>query len=119
MVVMDAFRATVEHFVSILAALDWMQWILLWALAFLVFVLWRCQIADDAFDLRHLIVNSDSGKIDRFAFGYLVGLVVLSWITLAYSMAGKLTEWLAGLYMVYCAAPKSVEVWINAKKPAP
>lgn len=105
-----------QHFVSIAVALDWMQWLLLWGLAFLGFVLFRCQMAPDEFDLRHLVCSTETGKVDRFAFAYLVGLIFISWFFLAYAQSGHMTEWYAALCVVYWAAPKSIEAWIAARK---
>ena len=114
----DQLWSAIAHFVSIAAALDWMQWLLLWGLAFLVYILYRCQVAEDTFDLRHLIVDPGSNRIDRFAFGYMVGLVFVSWFFLYYTQAGKMTEWFAALCVVYWGAPKSIEAWMNARRGA-
>jgi hypothetical protein len=108
--------ATVAHMVSILAALDWMQWILLWSLGFIVFVLWRCQVdPKDPTDLRHLYVDPATGRLDRFAFAYVVGLVIMSWVILTNSVNGKLTEWMLFSYVVYCGAPKSIDLYLSKK----
>jgi hypothetical protein len=115
---MNMLGAVVLHFASIIAALDWWQLALLVGFGFIAVVLWRCQVAPDDFDLRHLIVSPDTGRLDRFAFAYLVGLVALTWITLGAAMNGRFVEWLAAVYVVYCGAPKSIEVWLNARRPA-
>lgn len=108
--------AIVDHFISILVALDWMQWLLLWFLGLIPLILYMCHRAPDSFDLRHLIADPDSGKIDRFAFGYIVALVISSWLMLFYANAGKLTwEWF-GLYIGVWAVPKLVEKWLDTKK---
>ena len=114
--VYNAIGAILAHFVSIGATLDWLQWLLLAGLMFLAFVLLRCQMAPDDFDLRHLIVSTESGKIDRFAFAYVTGLIFVCWFFVYYTTAGKLTEWYAALCVVYWAAPKSIEAWMAARK---
>ena len=114
---MEALGAVIAHFVSIGAALDWVQWLLLWFLSFIPFMLWMAHRANDnAFDLKHLIADRDTGKVDRFSFAFIVALMVSSWLMLFYGMSGKLTaEWFA-LYMGVWAAPKLVEKWLDLKK---
>jgi len=116
---MESLGALIAHFVSIGASLDWVQWLLLWVLAFIPFMLWMAHRAENEFDLKHLIADRETGKVDRFAFSFIVALVVSSWLMLFYGMAGKLTwEWF-GIYMGVWAAPKLVEKWLETKKVVP
>lgn len=111
----------VLHFAGMVASLDWMQLLLVVGGAFLGLLLWTCQRASDEFDLRQLVTDAGTGKLDRFAFGYVVGLTFFTWVLLFLANAHELTEWFAGLYAIYCAAPKMLEAWAAAKiggKPA-
>lgn len=107
----------IEHFLSVAKALDWMQWLLLWFLAFIPVLLFKAHLADDAFDLRHLIADPATDKIDRFAFSYVVALTISSWVVLFYANAGKLTYEFLGVYIVAFVAPKAFETWINSRAP--
>lgn len=111
----------VMHFAGMVAAMEWMQLLLVMGCGFLLLLLWLCQRASDEFDLRHLVSDPATGRIDRFAFAYVVGLVFLSWVLLFLANAHELTEWFAAVYVVYCGAPKTIEVWAAARigsKPA-
>jgi hypothetical protein len=99
----------VMHFGAVIAELGWLQWLLVVGGLFLLFVLWLCQRADDSFDLRNLVADPITGKIDRFAFGYIVGLVFFTWVLLFLTSEKMLTEWFALLYVVYAGAPKVIE----------
>lgn len=114
---MEAIGAIVAHFVSIAAALDWVQWLLLWFLSFIPFTLWMAHRAkDNDFDLKHLIADRETGKVDRSSFAFVVALMVSSWLMLYFGIGGKLTwEWFVG-YMSVWAAPKLVEKWLDLKK---
>lgn len=73
--------------------------LLLIALLFaLVLIMW--QRTDDGFDLRHLIVDSATGRVSLFKIGQLVALIVSTWALVHETRRGFLTEWLFGLYML-------------------
>jgi hypothetical protein len=116
----DFLAKMVMHVGTVVAELGWLQWLLVWGGAFLLLILWLCQRADDAFDLRNLVADPATGKIDRFAFGYVVGLVFFTWVLLFLTSEKMLTEWFALLYVVYAGAPKVIEPIVISRfgKPA-
>lgn len=54
----------------------------------------------DAFDLRHLLVDTDHGKVSLGKTGQFVALIVSTWALVHETRAGHLTEWLFGAYMI-------------------
>lgn len=116
----DMLGRIVAHFAGMVASLTWMQLLLVVGGLFLGLVLWFCQRASDDFDLRQLVVDSVTGKLDRFAFGYIVGLTFMTWVLLFLANESVLSEWFAALYVVYCGAPKTIEAFVIARmgKPA-
>lgn len=101
--------------IALLQELDFMQWLLVCGLGLFVALLLWSQIQDDKFDLRHLIVNTTTDKIDRDAFVFVGGWIVASWIMIYYASNLKLNEWWIALYMGLCMAPKLVAMFITAK----
>lgn len=98
----ETIGAMVAHFASILAAIDFMQWLLLWFLLLIPIVLWRAHVAPgDGFDLRHLIAKRDGElwHLDAVKFMSFVAFVIASWVFLALTVAGRLTEWFFFGYM--------------------
>jgi hypothetical protein len=116
----DMLGRVVAHFAGMVASLTWMQLLLVVGGAFLALVLWMCQRASDDFDLRQLVVDSATGKLDRFAFAFIVGLTFLTWVLLFLANERLLSEWFVGLYVLYCGAPKTIEAYVAARtgKPA-
>lgn len=101
--------------IELLKELDFMQWLLVFGLgAFTVLLLW-CQFRDDEFDLRHLIANHETNKVDRDAFVFVGGWIIASWIMVYYASNLKLDYWWIGLYMGLCMAPKLVAMFIRVK----
>lgn len=100
---------------ELLHELDFMQWLLVFALGMFVLLLIWCQFAEDSFDLRHLITNVVTGLVDRDAFVFVGGWIVASWIMIYYASNLKLNEWWIALYMGLCMAPKLVAMFITAK----
>lgn len=97
------------HFVSIAATLDWISWALILSLLFFAWEMRRWQVnPDDKFDFRNLFTN-ENGVIDRFAFGYVVGLFFAAWFFVTWTVAGKMTEWYCLICLSYFAVPKSLE----------
>lgn len=100
------------HFVSIAVTLDWITWALVLCLMFIAWEMRRWQIdKDDAFDFRNLFTDTATGKIDRFAFGYTVGLFFVAWFFVTWTTAGKMTEAYFLLCLAYFAVPKSLETF--------
>lgn len=111
----------IEHIRSILAALDWMQWLLLWFLAAIPLVLWRAHIAPgDGFDLRHLLAEREADgtwRIQLVKFTHFSAFVIASWVFLYFAMAGKLTEYYFWGYMLLSFVPKVIESYIAKMGP--
>jgi len=73
--------------------------LLLGCLGLLLAILYA-QRQPDAFDLRHLIVDSKTGRVSLFKTGQLVALMTSTWILIHETRANNLTEWLFTAYML-------------------
>ncbi len=64
----------------------------------LILYLW--QRTDDAFDLRHLIVDTATDRVSLFKLGQFIALIVSTWALVHETRRGFLTEWLFAVYMI-------------------
>ncbi len=85
----------------------------------LILYLW--QRYDDAFDLRHLIVDTATGRVSLFKLGQFIALIVSTWALVHETRRGFLTEWLFAMYMISWAganiANKVTEKYKSLKPP--
>jgi hypothetical protein len=94
---------------DLLYELDFMQWALVAGVVFLGAILYRCQRADDDFDLRHLVASRHDGKIDRYAFVFVAGWFFLTWAFVYYAMGQKLSTVDFVAYGLLTMFPKVIE----------
>lgn len=123
----EALGNAVGHFISIAAALDFMQWLLMVGIAFFASILFYCQFANDTFDLRYSICTkaddrvvegetlSGEWKPDLAKIIALGTWLSATWIIIALTEAGKLTENYFGLWALLGMMPKAIEAWIARK----
>lgn len=50
---------------------------------------------------EHLIIDSDNNRASPYKVGYLIGLVVGTWVIITFADGGKLTYDIFGLYLTY------------------
>lgn len=76
------------------------------------------QAKDDQFDLRYLLVDSQTNKVSLFKLGQLLALLVSSWALIYETRTGHLTEW---LFLAYIATWSGANVAnkIVDRKPEP
>ena len=70
----------------------------------------------DTFDLRDLLINSETGKIGLFKVGQLISLAVSTWVIIHETVNSHLTDWLFTGYMVAWAGANLVSKALDAKK---
>lgn len=63
-----------------------------------VLIAW--QMKDDQFDLRYLLVDSQTNKVSLFKLGQLLALLTSTWALIYETRTGNLTEW---LFLAYIA----------------
>lgn len=92
-----------------LAQATFMHWSLLAVIVFLASLLAWCQFQPDDFDLRHLVVSRETGKLDRFEFVSLVGALFLTWAFIHYAILGKADFMLFVAYGLLLMFPKVID----------
>lgn len=84
-------------------------------LATLVFFVWLFVKADHDTNSpvrwEHLIVDSNNDRASPYKVGYLVGLIVGTWIILTLTDRDKLTMDMFGVYLTYLLGGAGVNSW--------
>lgn len=62
---------------------------------------------DDAFDLRHILVDSKTQRVSLFKIGQLIALLVSTWALIHETRTHGLTEW---LFLAYIATWSGINV---------
>lgn len=66
---------------------------------------------------EHLIVDSQNNRTSPYKLGYLIGVIVSTWIVIRMSDAGKLTFDIFGMYLGYLVGGAGINSFTKAKQP--
>jgi len=64
---------------------------------------------------EHLIIDSNNDRASPYKMGYLIGLIVGTWIVLTFADRDKLTFDIFGLYLTYLLGGSSWNSFIKSK----
>ena len=88
-----------DTILGFLSSLDRLEVILALASIFFAYMLRTAQIKKDAFDLRDLLVDENTGRVSIYKLGQLIALLLSSWGFIYLTLHDKLSESYFGLYM--------------------
>lgn len=89
--------------------LSFMEWALVAVCLGIVLVLVWAQFAPDEFDMRHLVADPATGKIDRWAFIAFAGFGFFTWGFVKLLFDGKGDATLLAMYALIVLFPKVIE----------
>jgi hypothetical protein len=95
--------------------LGWLEWLLIIMLLCFMYVLYRAQMADDNFDLRHLVADPSTDKLVLEKFCLFGAFIISSWGFVALIWKNAITEWYFIGYMASWAASRSFSGWLRYK----
>jgi len=93
------------------------QFSVLFAIVFLLVLLFRLQKLHDSFDLRDLIM--ENGKVSLPKFAQFGAFLVSTWGFVHLVVSDHLTEWYYGSYMVAWCGANLANKWLNRTTPDP
>lgn len=92
-------------------------WFVLMTLAFFVWLFARGSKDDKSPILwEHLVIDSQNDRASPYKLGYLIGLIVATWIVVSFSDRDKLTYDIFGMYLTYLLGGASVNTFVKAKE---
>lgn len=87
-------------------------WFVLATLAFFVWLFVKAnQDKNSPVQWEHLIIDSNNNRASPYKVGYLVGLIVGTWIILTLTDRDKLTMDMFGVYLTYLLGGAGVNSW--------
>lgn len=94
-------------------------WFVLAVLAFFVWLFARGSTdSTNPIKWEHLVIDSANDRASPFKLGYLIGLIVGTWIVVSFSDRDKLTYDIFGMYLTYLLGGASFNSFIKAKAEA-
>lgn len=94
---------------AVLTELTFMEWALIAVCVGICLVLVWAQFAPDEFDMRHLVADPATGKIDRWAFIAFAGFGFFTWGFVKLLFDGKGDTTLLAMYALIVLFPKVIE----------
>lgn len=92
-------------------------WFVLFILGFFVWLFMRAnKNVNSRVNWEDLIVDSKTNKVTPYKVGYLIGLIVGTWITIKLSDTGKLNFDIFGLYLSYLLGGAGWMAMVNKKQ---
>jgi hypothetical protein len=67
---------------------------------FFAFLIYWHSDKSTRFDIRDLLIDSKTKELSLYKVGQLLALIISTWVLVHETRAGKLSEWLFGLYMI-------------------
>jgi hypothetical protein len=92
--------------------------ILFMAVFIITLVIWQ-RDGRTSFDLKDIIVDSETNKVSVYKFGQLIAMCVSTWVLVNETRAGRLTEFLFTTYMVTWSGTNLIKRFIDSKNSAP
>lgn len=87
-------------------------WVVLAVLGFFVWLFRKAHNDPNSpIEWEHLIISSETNRADPYKLGYLVGLIVASWIVIRFMDGDKLTWDIFGGYLMYLLGGAGVATW--------
>lgn len=92
---------------------------ILFMVAFVVTLMVWQKNGQIKFDLKDVIIDTETGKVSIYKLGQLIAMGVSTWIMVYETRAGRLTEFLFTTYMVTWSGTNLIKKYIDAKNEAP
>jgi hypothetical protein len=103
------------------SAVNLNTWLLIITVMVLLVVVIRWHLDPRTrFDLRDMMVSSQSKEVSVYKVGQLIALLVSTWVIVYETREKRLTEWLFTAYMIAWGGVNMAQKWIDRDaKPAP
>lgn len=112
------FQQAWENVLAFFAAIPFTSatWFVLFTLGFFVWLFAKANnSATSPVRWEHLVVDSHNDRASPYKAGYLVGMIVGTWIVLTFADKDKLTFDIFGLYLTYLLGGASWNSFMKAK----
>jgi hypothetical protein len=120
---MDFLLSLIQSFGNVIKAI-WTAvpfssatWVVIAVLGFFVWLFKKAHNDPNSpIEWEHLIISTETNRADPYKLGYLVGLIVATWIVVRFMDAGTLNWDIFGGYLLYLLGGAGVNSWKSAKE---
>lgn len=91
-------------------------WFTIATLMFFVWIFYRASRDPlNPVKWEHLIVDSDNDRTSPYKVGYLIGVIVSTWVIVRWADTGSLTYDIFGMYLTYLLGGAGINSWTRSK----
>ena len=109
----EAFIASFVHAWSLIP-FSFATWFVVFVLGFFVWLFAKAsQNPTSIVSWEHLIVDSANDRASPYKLGYLVGVIVSTWIVITFADGGKLSFDILGTYLTFLLGGASVNAYFK------
>lgn len=77
-------------------------WLVVGILAFFIWLFTKAQRnPNSAFDWEHFFIDSETNRASPYKLGYMIGIIVGTWVIISFADGNKLTWDIFGGYLMY------------------
>jgi hypothetical protein len=93
-------------------------WFILGILGFSVWIFYRAsKNPENIISWEHLVIDTSTNRASPYKVGYLVGIIVSSWIVITFADTAKLTFDILGMYLSYLLGGAGMNAFIKRTTP--
>ena len=109
----ESFIASFVHTWALIP-FSFATWFVVFVLGFFVWLFSKAsQNPNSAVSWEHLIIDSANDRASPYKLGYLVGVIVSTWIVITFADGGKLTFDIMGTYLTFLLGGASVNAYFK------
>ena len=111
--------ATSVHAFWLLLPFSMATWFVLLTLGFFLWLFSKASKDKSSLvNWEHLIVDSENNRASPYKVGYIVGIIVSTWIVITFADGGKLTFDILGTYLSFLLGGAGVNILGKKNQPA-
>lgn len=115
-IIMDRFITGVANFFAAIP-FSTSTWFVLLTLGFFVWLFAKAsRTPNNVVNWEHLIVDSSNDRASPYKVGYLIGVIVSTWITIQFADKGTLSFDILGTYLTFLLGGAGVNSFTKSKE---
>lgn len=113
---MSTFQLFYSNILTMFALLPFTgaTWLVIFIMGFFTWLFMRAsRDPKSRLNWEDLIIDQSTSKASPYKLGFLIGVVVSTWVTITHVDSGKLTYDLYGIYLTYLIGGAGLNSWLK------